>query len=146
MKVFTFTLSLTDYHHDLECLLLRPSNLSVQGAGGGRPRLSYCHPPYFTTEGGGDFPLFPTNLYASAQVCVAGSGLVSDSTPGCKPDQSYTRIAMVCFNNSFLRPPLEFQGQIDSLNTFQVPVLLFIQTFSLQNLIGRLKGLTNIKS
>ena len=48
-------------------------------------------------------------------------------------------IAMVCFNTSFFRPPLEFQGQINSINTFQVPVLLSIQTSSLQNVIGGLK-------
>ena len=137
--MFTFTLSLTSYHHDLECLLLRPPNLSVRGGGGETPTFPLPSPPISPLKGGGDFPLFPTNLYASVQVCVAGSGLVSDSTPGCKPDQSYTRIAMVCFNNSFLRPPLEFQGQIDSLNTFQVPVLLFIQTFLPQNVNGRLK-------
>ena len=48
-------------------------------------------------------------------------------------------IAMVCYSNSFFSPPLEFQGQINSINTFQVPVLLSIQTSSLQNVIGGLK-------
>ena len=49
-------------------------------------------------------------------------------------------IAMVCFNTSFFRPPLEFQGQINSINTFQVIFLLSIQTSSIHklNVIGGL--------
>ena len=63
--------------------------------------------------------------------------LRSDRPPG---------IAMACFNTSFFRPPLEFQGQINSITTFQVPVLLSIQKSPLQNVIGRLKRLTNMRS
>ena len=39
-------------------------------------------------------------------------------------------IAMVCFSTSFFRPPLEFQGQINLFNTFQVPVLIHPDIFN----------------
>ena len=53
MKVFTFTLSLTDYHHDLECLPLWPPNLSVHGGmGGGDPDIPTATPPILPLKGG----------------------------------------------------------------------------------------------